>query len=292
MSEKFALITGASGLLGKLINEKLKQAGYTTIGLQHRKPVPTTYSVSNLTDIKAITVSLDLIINLAGAPIAAGLWSNKRKSQLRASRIQFTQDLVNWLDTEEVSCRHFISGSAIGFYGTGAAFKDETSPEGNDFSANLCQDWEREAHKLKKTSKITTLVRTGLVLAPKGGFLTPFKLTTKFGLGAVLGRGDQGISWIDYRDWVSAVMFILENKAQGTFNLTAPNPVSQREFANTIASAMNRPRVFKIPSFTFAPLGEMKTLFIDGQFIIPKRLVDEGYTFKHPSLESSVNSML
>jgi uncharacterized protein (TIGR01777 family) len=292
MTEKFALITGASGLLGGELNEVLKQKGYSTIGLVHKSPVATNHSIQHFDDITDITSQLDLVLNLAGAPIAGGLWTKKRKQQLRASRIQFTEHLTNSLLRNKIACRHFISGSAIGYYGTHSDIKTEESSVGSDFSAQLCLDWEEAALSSGMECTYMTLIRTGLVLSPKGGFLTPFILSTKFGLGAVFGNGKQGISWIDYRDWTAAILFIIENSVTGSINLTAPNPVSQRDFINTLSKALNKPRLLKIPEIAFTPLGEMETLFTEGQYISPKKLLDLDYTFQHPTLESSLNAIL
>jgi uncharacterized protein (TIGR01777 family) len=292
MTETFALITGASGLLGDHLNAILKQMGYSTIGLVHKKSVKTTHSIEHIDEISTITSCLDLIVNLAGAPIAGAPWTKKRKEKLRTSRVYFTEQLLDSLSHNNITCRHFISGSAIGYYGTKSNPQTEESEAGSDFSAQLCLDWENSANTPKLANTKTTLIRTGLVLSPNGGFLTPLKISSQVGLSAVFGNGIQGISWIDYRDWTAAILFIIENEITGSVNLTAPNSVSQKDFVNILSKVLKKPNVFRIPKIAFSPLGEMKTLFIEGQYVLPKKLLDQGYTFRYPTLESSLISML
>lgn len=292
MSKQYAFITGASGLLGKLITKQLKLQGYVTIGLQHRKPTQCDHTVHSVAEALTITGELALVINLAGASIAGRLWTQGYQQQLRDSRILFTQKLITQLSESSIKVEHFISGSAIGYYGVGADFKNESSPAGSDFSAQLCRDWEAAAENAQALLNTrVSIIRTGLVLAPDDGFLAPLWQTNRFHMGAVFGTGTQGIAWVDYRDWLAMVAFIYQNSLSGTFNLTSPEPVTQQEFVDTLAATTTRKRWLKIPSWSFAPLGPMKTLFIEGQFIVPEALKSAGYQFKYPALEDSLRTI-
>lgn len=293
MNDKFALITGASGLLGSLINAQLQQAGYTTIGLVHHNDAQCHHNIKSLTELRDISRHLNLVINLAGAPVAGGLWTNAYKQKLSNSRVTFTRHLIHELENLDIHVEHFMSSSAIGYYGTGDDDANETSPSGADFSAQLCQQWEAAALEAKQhLNARVTIFRTGLVLTQKGGYLAPLWLSSKFGLSATFGDGQQGISWIDYRDWQAMIAFIWQHKLEGTFNLTAPNPVSQKTFAKTIATHQHRPCWLKIPSWAFKPVGEIRTLFLEGQYVRPNALTALGYEFSYPTLSMSLESLL
>lgn len=290
---KYVLITGAAGLLGSYLAQHLSLSGYRTIGVRHNNTPNTDLVIENLSDLSSQNIQhLDLVINLAGAPIAGGLWTKARKKTLRDSRILVTRTLISQLEEHQISVRHFLSGSAIGYYGTPNQSVTETSEAGQDFSALLCRDWENEAIEAKKFSETVTLLRTGLVFTPKKGYLEPLKQLTKFGVGAVFGTGEQAISWIDYRDWIKAVLFIIHSRIEGPVNLTAPHATSQKLLMHNIASVMHRKCLFKLPTFLFSPLGEMKTLFLEGQQVKPNRLLDRGFEFSYPTIDHSLPLLL
>ena len=167
MTNNFAFITGASGLLGNRANILLRNKGFTTIGLAHNSIPLTDIVIHDIAELASITHQVAIILNLAGAPIANGRWTLARKEILETSRIKLTASLVKTLVKYNIRCDHFISGSAIGYYGTGKEQFDETSPKGSDFSAHLCQRWEDEAKQSRHVTPVTTILRTGLVLADK-----------------------------------------------------------------------------------------------------------------------------
>ncbi len=292
MSNKYALITGASGLLGKKVDKLLKSRGLTTIGLTHKSTVTTDIVIHSFNELSEIATYLDVIVNLAGAPIAQGRWTKARKRKLTESRVDLTYQLISTLTQNNISCGHFISGSAIGYYGTGLFDCSEKTQPGRDFSANLCLQWEAEAIKAEQFSQTTTLLRTGLVLAPNEGFLKPLYMTTKFGLGCIFGSGKQILSWIDIRDWTAAVAFILDQKLTGPVNLTSPNPVTQSIFLQTLASTLQQKIRFTVPQSLFLPLGEMKTLLLEGQRVIPNELLLNNFNFQYPQLSESLATLL
>jgi len=292
MSKPYALITGASGLLGHSVCELLNKDGYTTIALKHKTNTLAHHQVNTFDDLSTLTRHFTLVINLAGAPIAGFPWTDGRKRLLRASRIDLTHQLVESLKRNEVTCDHFISGSAIGFYGPGAVSVTETAPPGDDFSAQLCQQWEAEALGASNFAQRTTVLRTGLVFSAAGGFLKPLILSTRLGVGAIMGSGGQGISWIDHTDWLGGLKHIIKQKIEGAVNLTSPAPVRHDELMKTLSTQLGRPLYFKVPEIMFSPVGEMKTLFLEGQFVLPSRLLETGYQFRFPTVRDSLAHIL
>ncbi|EAR08683.1 TIGR01777 family oxidoreductase [Reinekea blandensis] len=288
MSKRYALVTGASGLLGTQLIPVLKNRGYTVIGLAHQHRPDTDVVINDPAEVADISQHLHLVVNLAGLPIMGRPWTRGYKSRLRESRIGLTEHLIGALHQQGITCDHFISGSAIGYYGATEEDCHEDQPAGDDFSARLCADWEQAAKTAEKLGAIVTIVRTGLVLSKTGGFLEPFRLPTRCGMRMVFGDGQQWLSWIDYRDWLCALEFIIEKHARGTFNLTAPEPERQAGFSKTLVA--NRPVAIPIPlpRFVFYPLGEMKTLLIDGQKAAPSHLLKLGYEFQYPTLNASL----
>jgi uncharacterized protein (TIGR01777 family) len=232
-----------------------------------------------------------LVVNLAGLPIAGGLWTKSRKVKLLDSRIGVTQSLVAALNSHSITVGHFISASAIGFYGTGAHRVTEQDTAGNDFSAELCSQWEAAALDASTVSDKVSLLRTGLVLSRRGGYLEPLEPFAKLGLQMQFGNGRQGLSWIDERDWLAALELIIDRELTGPVNLTAPNPVSQRVFIDQLAQQTKKGLTLPIFSPFLLPLGEMNSLFLKGQFVIPKKLIDAGFTFQFPSLGESLASL-
>lgn len=291
MSESIALITGASGLLGAAVNQHLQSLGYTTIGLQHRKWTKCTQTISDFRSLKQLGKHLDLVVNLAGAPIAGGLWTKSRKAKLEASRIGVTYNLIHALKVQNISVSTFISGSAIGFYGTGERLCKETDSPGSDYSARLCAKWEEAAQEASTIADQVTMIRTGLVLSRRGGYLAPLLPFARLGLHMKFGNGKQGISWIHERDWINALKFIIEHNIHGPVNLTAPNPISQKGFTESLAQHTVRGITLPVLSPLLYPAGEMKTLFLDGQFVIPDRLSEAGFQFKHPHLDDALRSL-
>ena len=288
MSKRYALITGASGLLGWQLTPLLKSRGYTVIGLAHRHRPDTDRVVQESAEIADITQHLHLVVNLAGLPIMGRPWTRRYQSRLRESRVGLTQHLIQTLDHHGITCDHFISGSAVGYYGATDAPCHEDQPAGDDFSARLCADWEQAAKTAEQLGAIVTIVRTGLVLSKTGGFLEPFRLPTRCGLRMIFGDGQQWLSWIDYRDWLGALELIVDQHASGTFNLTAPEPVRQAPFSKALMAHRTVAIPIPLPRVLFLPMGEMKTLLIDGQKVIPSHLLKLGYEFRYPNLKASL----
>jgi hypothetical protein len=232
----------------------------------------------------------DALINLAGESIAEGRWTPQRKAALRDSRIIPTRSLVAAINGVNAPPRVLISGSGVGYYGTsGDDAKTEASPAGNDFLAQLCEDWEAEAIRASSRTRVVTL-RTGVVLEKSGGalakMLPPFRLFA----GGPMGSGRQYVSWIHRIDWIEMVRWIVDTPAvSGAVNVTAPEPVTNRDFARALGRAMHRPALVPVPSIALKLLlGEMATpLILEGQRAIPARAKQMGFHFRYPDIDQA-----
>jgi uncharacterized protein len=188
----------------------------------------------------------------------------------------------------------FVSGSATGYYGArGTEPITESAPHGSDFLANFCVDWEREARTAESPSTRLVIVRTGLPLDRDGGVLGKMLLPFKLGLGATLGSGHQFMPWIHIDDWTAMVSWLIKNdRAAGAFNVTAPEPVTNRAFTKTLAHVLHRPAILFAPAFVLhAVLGEMASMLVDGHRVVPAAAQQHGFSFAHPTLETALASL-
>jgi uncharacterized protein (TIGR01777 family) len=294
------LITGGTGLIGRHLCKALLAEGHLLTVLSRH---PATVAVKCGATVQAMASlnewlpdrTFDAVINLAGEPIVDAHWSQQRKQVLRDSRIGLTEKLVQHIAAAKQKPSVLLSGSAVGYYGDGGdAELDEAAPVGTDFAAKLCKDWEEAALTAEKHGVRVCLLRTGLVLSKSGGLLGKMLLPFKLGLGARLGSGRQWMSWIHIEDYVSSVLRLLNNAQMcGPFNMTAPQPVTNAEFTRTLAKSLQR------PAFLFAPepvlklaMGERAALLLEGQRVLPAKLVATGGHFKYPALAGALDNLL
>ena len=298
-------VTGATGLVGGALCQNLIQAGHQVVALARnpekaREKLPTVEVVawdatSGHPPIEALE-GLDAVVHLAGEPVAAGRWTSQRKKMIRESRVAGTRNLVEGLSHCQNPPKVLVSGSAIGYYGThGDELLEETSHPGNDFLAELCQQWESEAKRATDSGVRVVLVRSGLILAREGGalprMLPPFKMC----VGGPLASGTQWMSWIHIKDELEAIGYAIEHdEIEGPLNLTAPNPVTNEEFSRTLARVLRRPAFFRVPGFVLQLLlGEMaETLLLKGQRVLPKKLEQSGYQFSFSDLSGAFADLL
>ena len=298
------LITGGSGFLGSALTKALQNQPFnheknSVVWVSRSPSKEKTKNIANEVigyDELATTIEqYDIIINLAGAGIADSRWTDERKQQLFDSRLKPTQAVVDYIKRIPIKPKLLISGSAIGWYGTQSTTDhqalDETSPVvKTDFAHELCDRWETLAKSVGDIVPVA-IIRTGVVIAPDGGMVarlvTPFKL----GGGGKLGDGKQIMSWISRDDWVRAVVFIIaQNLAQSLpyqqiYNLTHPNPVTNGKFTTAMGDWLRRPTVMTMPACVVkAMFGEMSTLLLDGQKVVPTALTNNGFTFHHASV--------
>ena len=298
---KKILIIGGTGFIGRQLCKSLLKDNYRVVVLTRSRkkalavlPTPCVV-VENLGEITAQQIP-DAVINLAGAAIADQYWSSKRKHLLRESRIKFTQDLVGWLLENCPNLKVMVSGSAVGYYGSqdGSLALNEHSEAVAGFTHQLCKDWEDQSQRLVNTNCRVCLLRTGIVLGKNGGALAKMLPAFNCCLGGPVASGHQFMSWVHMDDMVRAIKFLLENNhAQGPYNITAPNAVSNLVFSETLAQVLHRPAAIRVSVFIIRLLlGEGAELLLQGQRVIPERLLAAGFNFKYPHLKSALTAII
>lgn len=293
------LITGATGFIGSALVRHLKNQYRLTVlsrdpGKAQRR---LGYDITVLDSLETLDSldAFDAVINLAGEPIADKRWSEKQKQKIQQSRWTLTQQLVDKAVAGKTPPGTFISGSAIGYYGSQGEKTITEAFEGfrDEFSHQVCAKWEALLQPLTQRSRVC-IVRTGVVLGCSGGALKKMLTPFRFGLGGKMGSGEQYMSWIHLDDMVKLLRFLLENdQAEGTFNATAPNPVTNAAFTRTLSTVLKRPAEFNLPAWLLKLLfGEMSELMVNGQRVLPARLQDLGFHFCHPDLEEALRSLI
>jgi len=299
------LVTGSTGLVGLALVKELRGAGHTVCRLVRPESKVEEHGSSEGFDVKwnpatgelgGAAVGADAVVNLAGASIADGRWTAKRKELLRASRIDSTAALVKALAKMAARPRVLISASAIGYYGNrGDEILNEESGPGDDFLSRVAKEWEGEAGKGEVLGIRVVLARFGVILAKNGGALPKMAVPFRFGLGGRVGSGLQWMSWIVLEDVVGALRFALENGAlRGPVNMVSPEPVRNAEFTTTLARALHRPALFPAPKFALRlALGEMaEALLLSSQRVVPAQLQRSGYRFRQENLTEALNAAL
>jgi len=292
------LITGGTGFLGSSLIKRYPDYQYTILTRDINRAknfLGDAHSyVTKISDISP-DIKFDVIVNFAGEPIAEKRWTKRHKKELQDSRWNTTQELVDWIKAARHKPDCFLSGSAIGFYGTSESeiFTENNSPIIEDFSSHLCRKWEKIALSVSDITRLV-LLRTGIVLAPHGGALKKMMLPFKFGLGGKFGSGDQWMSWIHIDDYFEAIsLFIKDETCHGPYNLTAPNPVKNSEFTRLFADSLHKPAFMSAPSFILKlALGEAATLILDGQKVIPQKLTIDKFNFKFENLSDAINDLV
>ncbi|MFN2334035.1 MAG: TIGR01777 family oxidoreductase [Wenzhouxiangellaceae bacterium] len=293
------LITGGSGFIGRRLCDRLADSGHELLVVS-RNPASAAAKLPAGTRVKPnvhdfVADQPDAVVNLAGEPIAEGRWSESKKSELVDSRVRITRAVAELCRTAETPPRVLVSASAMGYYGDqGDHDVTEETPPHQEFVHELCARWEDAAHEVEDQGVRVAIARIGLVLDQGGGMLaktlTPFKL----GVGGRLGNGKQYMPWIHRDDMVRILIFLLErDDLSGPFNASAPNPVTNAEFTQTLASELNRPAILPAPAIALKlAFGEMSRLLLTGAKMLPKRLANAGFEFRYSSLEAALKDIL
>lgn len=294
--EKSFLITGGTGFVGKELCFNLAEKGAKLFILSRNSH----QSTNNIRYVKSFSEiskeKIDVVINLAGETIAQR-WTKKTKERILNSRISVTSDLIEYIKNSEHKPSLLISGSAIGFYGNHhiGEFTEDTKPSASmGFAHKVCKSWEDEALKAKKYVERVVLLRTAVVLEKNGGMLAKLLPSFRLGLGSIISNGKQPLSWIDREDLIRLLVFIIENKdINGPINACAPIPSTNETFSRALAKALNRPCFLKVPSFVFRLIfGQMADeIMLSGQKVLPKKALENGFTFLYPTVEESLNKI-
>ncbi|GAB3154609.1 TIGR01777 family oxidoreductase [Microbispora hainanensis] len=299
METMTTVVTGSSGLLGTALVSALRAEGHEVRRLVRRAPAgPDECFWDPEGDVldPAALEGADAVVHLAGAGIGERRWTEAYKRELVNSRVSGTHILAAAMARAERGPRVLLSSSAIGFYGdTGDRAVDESAPAGTGFLADLARAWEAATAPAEEAGVRVTLLRSGMVLSGRGGALARLLPIFKMGAGAVLGSGRQYVSWISLPDWVDAVRFLLAHELAGPVNLTAPEPVTNAEYTAALAEAVRRPTM-PLPAPRFAlrlALGEFaEEALLAGPRVLPRRLLDAGHRFAHPTVGEALAAVL
>jgi uncharacterized protein len=299
------IITGGSGLIGRALTASLTKDSHEVIILS-RSPERVSHLPAGAKALPWDGKSADgwgnlvdgakAIVNFAGESIAGdsfipSRWTAERKRRIRESRINAGKAVVAAVDAATNKPEVVVQSSAVGYYGPHEdQFIDESFPAADDYLASVCVDWEASTARVEGLGVRRVVIRSGLVFTAQGGIFTRLQLPFKLFVGGPMGSGNQYYSWIHMDDSIAAIRFLIEQgEAQGAFNLTSPNPVTSRQFGETLGEVMGRPSFVPLPGLAMKlALGEVSMTALEGQRVIPKRLQEQGFEFKYPELEEAL----
>jgi uncharacterized protein len=270
-------ITGARGMIGTRLRQKLEEAGHSALAIPRGGAVP----------------ECDSIVNLAGEPVAQR-WNEAAKQRIHDSRVEGTRALVNALSALSSRPRTMVCASAVGYYGSrGDQLLTEGSTPGSDFLAQVVMDWEEAAQTGESLGIRVVRMRFGMVLG-HGGALSKLLPVFRLGAGGRLGSGHQWMAWIHLEDAVNLILFALNLAVvRGAVNATAPQPVTNDEFTNRLAIALHRPAILPVPAFALRlVLGEMSEMLLASQRVLPTVAKSAGFRFQFPDLHSALDNLL
>jgi uncharacterized protein (TIGR01777 family) len=303
------LIAGGSGLIGRELTSVLVNNGYE-VAILSRNPEAVTGIATGVKLVRwngitpkgwdAELENTAAIVNLTGENLAGSSffparWTDERKRRIIQSRVDAGKAIAEAIKESSHKPAVLIQASSIGFYGISLdkSFTEEDK-SGTDFLAEICREWEASSASIDALGVRRVVIRTGVVLTTKGGALPRLLLPYRLFLGGPMGTGRQILSWLHIADEVNAIRFLIENDdVKGIINLTSPNPVTNNEFGKMIGKVMRKPHFIPVPGFVLKIVfGEVSTVVLDGQRVLPKRLLDSGYIFKYTMLEDALRDLL
>lgn len=292
------LITGGTGFIGSYLVNTLLERGDTVTIVSRRRHTSATKGIRYIgwsdNPVDEIERS-DAVVNLAGSNLFDDRWNDKVKKEIVSSRIDATRNMVEAIDAAKSKPKVFVSGSAIGIYGSrGDQILTETSPPADDFLATVCVKWEEEARKLHSPDVRLVIARIGIVQQKDDGALKKMLLPFKLFGGGPIGSGDQYYPWIHMDDVIGSLLFAIDNEnVSGPINITAPQPVTMSVFAKTLGNVLSRPSWFPVPEFVLrVAVGEASATIVSSHRVVPKKLQEYGYTFKFPELKPALVDIL
>jgi uncharacterized protein (TIGR01777 family) len=294
------LLSGASGFIGSALVRSFVGDGHRVVRLSRRETNDGTDVVGWSPEqgwiddraLGALTPSPHIVMNLAGEPIAQR-WTPRRKQAIRDSRVNGTATLAKAVSQLSPAPRVFVSGSAIGYYGTDRGDEQlrETSSPGGDFLARTAMAWEGATAAAARAGVRVVIPRTGVVLGRRGGAMARLLLPFRLGVGGRIGSGMHWMSWISLEDTVRALRFVAETPGiEGPVNVCAPNPVRSRDFTSALGRALHRPTIIPAPAFALRLVfGEMaQATILASQRVVPERLAGAGFEFRHPRVDDAL----
>lgn len=296
------VVTGGTGFIGHRLVEELARAGHEVVVLS-RKPRPLAQSSVRYMEWDAHSVgpwqaevsAADVVVNLAGEPIAEGRWTNARKRVLVESRVLATRLLADAVAVRPRPLPVMVSASGIGYYGPqDDRLLDERSPPGDGFLAQLSAAWEAEALRVGQFGTRVVLMRTGMVLERNGGALPKMMLPFHLFAGGPVLPGTQWVSWIHRADLIGLIQWAIDSPdLSGPVNAVAPEPVTMNAFCDILGKVLHRPSWLPVPGLALrVALGELGTLMTTGQRVAAAKAQAEGYTFRYPTLEPALRAIV
>ncbi|WP_369037853.1 MULTISPECIES: TIGR01777 family oxidoreductase [Streptomyces] len=298
MERSRIVVAGASGLIGTALVRSLTADGHEVRRLVRRAPRTkdeVRWDPAGRTVDTAGLVGCDAVVNLAGAGVGDRRWTDSYKRTIRESRLLGTATLAEAVASLDEPPRVFVNGSAMGYYGeTGERSVDEDAPAGDGFLPSLCVEWEAATGPAQEAGVRTAFARTGLVVARAGGAWAKLFPLFKAGLGGRMGDGRQYWSFVSLHDEVAAIRHLIDTDGlSGPFNLTAPQPLTNREITAAMGRVLHRPTLFTVPSPVLRlVLGEMSGDVLGSARVLPKRLLESGFTFAFPEIDDAIRAAL
>jgi uncharacterized protein (TIGR01777 family) len=306
------VITGGSGLIGSALAREMGGAGHEVVVLSRdpsrvRSLPPNTRAAywegkwdgksdgRTAGDWAQLLDADTAIVHLAGDGVASGRWTDEKKRRIRDSRVESGQAVLAAVRHAKTPPRVLLQGSAVGYYGDcGDEVVDESHPPGDDFLARVCVEWEASTAGVSALGVRRPVLRTGIVLSDEGGALPRMAFPFRLLAGGALGNGRQWVPWIHVADEVGAIRFLIErDDADGPFNLTAPAPLTNRDFSRALGRVLSRPSFAPAPGFALRfLLGEMADALLHGQRAVPKRLLELGYEFRYAEAAGALADLL
>ncbi len=299
------VVSGGSGLLGSALTAALVGEGWEVVILSRapERVGPLAPGVRAIAwDAKSpdgpwrgACEGADALVHLAGENLAAGRWTSARKERMWRSRVSSGEALARGIENLSPPPKVFVQASGIGYYGAhGSEEIDEGAAIGKGFVCELSHAWEEASRPVEALGVRRVILRTGMVLSGRGGALPKLVLPFRFFAGGPMGSGQQWISWIHLADQVAAMRFLIgAEQARGPFNLTAPEPVENVQLARVIGRTLHRPSWLRVPAWSLKLLlGEMSTVLLTGQRVIPRRLLDLGFHFRYTTIEAALADLL
>ncbi len=276
-------LSGSSGFIGQELIQKFSGTEWNFIIIDRES-----FAMDDDTFTTKNIEGADVVINLAGAPIIHR-WSESYKNEIYQSRIGTTRKIAKCIIKSRTKPKVFISASAIGIYDSHSTHTEESTRFSDDFLGKVCREWEAEALAAQSCCRVV-IIRTGVVLGRNGGALASLHKMFSVGLGGVVGDGQQDFSWIHVRDLMNIFDFVIANdKISGIVNGVAPNPTTNLHFTKTFGKVLTQPAIMKVPNFALKALyGEGAISLLNGQKVLPEKLLKNGFVFQFPAIESAL----